>query len=126
MTTWLNRALVVAPCLTLCLSEREYLKVLREFKQEPNGPWVMDGADATMHTLERKGKDDVCIVCLRAPAGIDPVSVAGLLVHEAVHIWQKVRRGINEHDPSPEFEAYSVQSIAQQLMWEYARRMREA
>lgn len=122
MPTWLERALIVAPFMTLCLNEREYVEALRTFNEAPQGPWVIEGSDATTHILSAPGKDDVCIVCLKAPPDADGVMVAGMLVHEAVHIWQTVRRQINEREPSPEFEAYSVQTISQQLMWEYARR----
>lgn len=39
----------------------------------------------------------------------------GLIVHEAVHIWQEVKDRMKEDSPSCEFEAYSVQAIAQDL-----------
>jgi hypothetical protein len=42
--------------------------------------------------------------------------VAGLICHEAVHVWQEVRRAMNDPgEPSIEFEAYSVQAIFQGL-----------
>lgn len=34
-----------------------------------------------------------------------------------VHIWQEVRTMMNEKEPSIEFEAYSIQKIAQDLMY---------
>ncbi len=37
--------------------------------------------------------------------------ITGLLVHEATHVWQTIREDIGEKDPSPEFEAYSMQAI---------------
>ena len=43
------------------------------------------------------------------------VEIHGLLLHEAVHIWQRVKQRMNERDPSTEFEAYSIQAIAQDL-----------
>lgn len=39
------------------------------------------------------------------------VSIAGLLAHEATHVWQMVREAIGENEPSAEFEAYSIQCI---------------
>ncbi len=39
----------------------------------------------------------------------------GLLLHEAVHVWQFVKRRMGEREPSVEFEAYSIQAIAQDL-----------
>ena len=43
------------------------------------------------------------------------IEVHGLLLHEAVHIWQRIKQRMNERDPSTEFEAYSIQAIAQNL-----------
>ena len=43
------------------------------------------------------------------------IEVHGLLLHEAVHIWQRIKQRMNERDPSTEFEAYSIQAIAQDL-----------
>lgn len=47
------------------------------------------------------------------------IEIFGLLLHESVHIWQKVRKRMGEKDPSSEFEAYSIQCIAQDLFWSY-------
>lgn len=47
------------------------------------------------------------------------IEIHGLLLHEAVHIWQRIRQRMNEKEPSSEFEAYSIQSIAQDLFAMY-------
>ncbi|HBN5965817.1 TPA: hypothetical protein L3H12_002550 [Acinetobacter baumannii] len=47
------------------------------------------------------------------------IEVYGLLLHEAVHVWQKVRKLMGEKEPSSEFEAYSIQAIAQDLFEMY-------
>lgn len=47
------------------------------------------------------------------------IEVYGLLLHEAVHVWQKVRKLMGEKEPSSEFEAYSIQEIAQDLFKMY-------
>ncbi|MDC5546680.1 hypothetical protein OHX02_12485 [Acinetobacter baumannii] len=43
------------------------------------------------------------------------IEIYGLLLHEAVHVWQKVKKLMGEKEPSVEFEAYSIQAIAQDL-----------
>ncbi|MDO7520706.1 hypothetical protein Q5M50_04515 [Acinetobacter baumannii] len=47
------------------------------------------------------------------------IEIYGLLLHEAVHVWQKVKKLMGEKEPSSEFEAYSIQTIAQDLFKMY-------
>lgn len=47
------------------------------------------------------------------------VEIYGLHLHEAVHVWQKVKKLMGEKEPSSEFEAYSIQAIAQDLFKMY-------
>lgn len=47
------------------------------------------------------------------------IEIHGLLLHEAVHIWQQVRELMGESEPSTEFEAYSIQAISQDLFEMY-------
>ena len=125
---WLERALVVGPYLTLCLTEADFNRELRKIKlSRSEWPQFMKTAqaDASAHLFEYKRR--VCvIVCLRNYEQLDPVSVAGLLVHEAVHIWQRFCDHIGEAEPSVEFEAYSIQAISQRLMWEFVRQTKSA
>lgn len=49
-------------------------------------------------------------------AGRSRVEIAGLLCHEATHVWQAVREAMNDPgQPSVEFEAYAMQAIFQGL-----------
>ena len=45
------------------------------------------------------------------------ISQQGLIIHEAVHIWQEIKNRMREDEPSIEFEAYSIQVISQDLLW---------
>lgn len=47
------------------------------------------------------------------------IEVYGLLLHEAVHVWQIVKKRMGESEPSVEFEAYSIQAISQDLFEMY-------
>ncbi|ENV34551.1 hypothetical protein [Acinetobacter gerneri] len=49
----------------------------------------------------------------------DLMQIHGLLLHEAVHIWQEIKLLMGENDPSVEFEAYSIQALAQDLFEMY-------
>lgn len=60
-----------------------------------------------------------CIVQLGDAQGKDLIVVYGLLLHEAVHIWQRTKQLMGEREPSVEFEAYSIQHIAQDLFFMY-------
>ncbi len=65
-----------------------------------------------------------CIVQLGETKGKSLVTIHGLLLHEAVHIWQRAKHLMGEKEPSIEFEAYSIQRIAQDLfdMYEASER----
>ena len=74
-----------------------------------------------LHTWEDGGRV-TCVLCLRPDAQTaDPIEVAGTLVHESVHVFQRLCDSIGEANPSREFEAYSIEHIAQQFMREFVR-----
>ncbi|UIZ96366.1 hypothetical protein GBN67_08185 [Acinetobacter johnsonii] len=56
-----------------------------------------------------------CIVQLGETQDKSLIAIHGLLLHEAVHIWQRTKYLMGEKEPSIEFEAYSIQRIAQDL-----------
>lgn len=62
-----------------------------------------------------------CIVQLGDVSGWELIQIHSLLLHEAVHVWQKVRFLMGESSPSSEFEAYSIQRIAQDLFEMFGR-----
>lgn len=74
------------------------------------------GADAQVSTFSDGA---YAIVQIGDTADKDQIQVYGLLLHEAVHIWQIVKRRMGEREPSVEFEAYSIQAIAQDLFEMY-------
>ena len=119
---WLDRHTVFAPRSVLCLSEAEYLKAVAHCNVKNPNPWILPSQDACVHTWECDGML-VCVVCVNPPCDYDGIDIAALLTHEAVHIFQRLCDSIGEDRPSREFEAYSIQRIAERLMREYARRM---
>jgi hypothetical protein len=125
VTRWLDRRIAApGPYLTLCLAPDELSAALRRIKYTgPAVAWVVPGKHAVVHTLTDPRGQDTCIVCLDDWQGRNPIEVAGLLVHEAVHIWQQYADDIGEHNPGREQEAYAIQAISQELMAEFARRM---
>lgn len=123
---WLDRRIAhPGPYLALCLSEAEFRSTLKRLKAPQVPRWVNTHADATMHTFEHADHGICCVVCLAPPGERGPVEVAGLLIHEAVHVWQHYCENIGEHTPGAEQEAYAIQSISQELLAEYARRLKD-
>jgi hypothetical protein len=115
---WANVTLVTSPyCYALCLSEKTYLKEMRRLKVKDPEPWLSDQATACCHfRVNDKTATRLCIVCLRPPENkAGRAQVKGVLVHEAVHIWQRCIAVIGEHSPSDEFMAYSIQQISEEL-----------
>lgn len=68
-----------------------------------------------MHKVNTFSDGAYAIVQIGDTADKDLLQVYGLLLHEAVHVWQIVKRRMGEREPSVEFEAYSIQAIAQDL-----------
>lgn len=122
---WLDRSLVVAPIhYGLCTSQKAFDKALKKLgvPKAERPCLVMNRADATTHFFENDGR--VCAIVGINKANtksreISPNVVIGLLIHEAVHVWQEIRRNLGEDCPSAEFEAYSIQRIAQNLIEAY-------
>lgn len=122
---WIKRAIIESPyCIGLCQKERDFHKELKRLKipkkQWPQ--WLKSGYSARVHIFTNDGTNDKsCIVCIGKRKGRSIYAAYGLLVHEAVHIWQHICEDLNECSPSPEFEAYSIQMISQGLIAAYKK-----
>jgi len=122
---WRDRRVAApGPYLTLVLSQEEFDRELKKLGVAVGQAYVKNAhSQATVHMLDSNKGAHCCIVALSDYEKRNPIEVAGLLVHEAVHIWQAYAERIGEHTPGTEQEAYAIQSIAQELMAEFARRM---
>lgn len=120
---WLDRRIAApGPYLALCLNEKQFHAALAECGSLPGAaPFISAQANASCHWLEDKRGQLVCIVCLGDSSERNGIEIAGMLVHEAVHVWQQYAKRIGEDNPGDEQEAYAIQSIAQELMAEFAR-----
>lgn len=123
---WLDRRIAApGPYLALCLNEDQFKAACKHIKCPPPSFIANDWSNATAHYFDGK-RGQTVIVCLRDWEGRNPIEVAGLLVHEAVHVWQEYAERIGEREPGREQEAYAIQAIAQELMAEFARQMEVA
>jgi len=125
---WLDPALTrMAYRYKLCLTSEDFQAEMKRMRIKPESrpAFVLNAhSNATTHFFAIEASDGglqhpVALVCLK-DSHADPIVVAGLLVHEAVHIWQAHARRIGSfNDHGDEEEAYAIQWIAQQLMWSY-------
>lgn len=122
---WLDRRIAhPGPYLALCLSDEEFQAAMRHLKIKSPPDWIKSPqAHATVHYCTNPKGELSCVVCMAFEPHRDSIEIAGLLVHEAVHIWQEYAGSIGEANPGREQEAYAVQCIAQELMAEYRRRV---
>lgn len=113
---WRDVRLVYCPVyLAICTSEAEYVKAAKRLGCAEPGSWINPGADATCNTFSTSIGKPACIVCIRPRGKRTRAEWAALIVHEATHVWQKIRQELGESRPSSEFEAYSLQAITQEL-----------
>ena len=80
--------------------------------------------DGRCCTFENTKDSKVCVIVTiseRIDVKNEPVAIVGLIVHEAAHVWQAIKKDIGEVQPSPEFESYALQWIVMQLLDAYAR-----
>ena len=129
---WLNRSLFQGPHLALVTNQKQFDAALRHLKLKDCGEYCTAMGDATTHTYIDKSNRLCVIVGLRSDKAkkADFIEVVGLLVHEAVHVWQEIRsRLVYAIDPSrtggleAEFEAYAIQNIAQNLVEAYEKQV---
>lgn len=71
---------------------------------------------ARMTSFTSDDAPPVCLVTMNAHDMDDLVSVTGVILHETVHVFQKMCGYIEEYNPSSEFEAYSIQHIYTELI----------
>jgi hypothetical protein len=122
---WLDRRIAApGPYLSLVLSQEEFDAALRHCGVREKLKWRgLDNSEALSTILRNKRRELVCVVSICPHEKRSHIEIAGLLVHEAVHVWQEYAKSIGEQTPGVEQEAYAIQSIAQELMAEYARRL---
>ncbi len=123
---WLDRGLMVLPYLCLCLTEKDFQRVQKHLKIKPGdrSPFLKnDQSHATCHCFKKSDGKICVVVCMGDSDGMSLEGIYGLLVHEAVHVWQHFRDHIGEDNPSIEFEAYAIQTISTRLMADYKKQV---
>ncbi len=118
---WLQRHILTGPFVMLALNEQDYLRNTKRMGVK-DPPQFSRPDGAVMHSfLTARTLDAACIVCMEPHLDMPIVQVYGLLVHEAVHVWQLWCSQVGERSPGDETEAYAIQQISQRLMDDYDR-----
>ena len=123
---WLDRTLIVSPIFYgLCLNDKDFQKELKKLKIEEHVNFLLtDTANATAHFFTKDNKT-ASVVCLGDVKGQTLEQVYAILVHEATHLWQAIKDEMGEKTPSIEFEAYSIQTLSQNLFYSYKEQKRK-
>jgi hypothetical protein len=120
---WIDRGLAHNPfSVGLCQSEskfkRELLRLKVPIRDWPI--WLRNTAAACVHEFISHNGDRVCIVCIDADDHT-PAQLAGIMAHEATHIWQKIAADWSHNDLLGEFAAYAVENLTEDLFKAYRR-----
>ena len=116
---WLERTMLYAPHLALCLSEDEYKVACKRLKVQP-GEWLSGFDNARVHTFEREGESLACLVCARTDRDVANQTLT--FAHEALHVFRRWLEFIGEECPGEEIEAHCIHNIAASLIEEYIAR----
>lgn len=103
--------------LTYCLvvTKKDAKKVIKRYKLDAGALPADIGSDAYAYH-----DPNARLVVVRLVADdLSLVETIGLIVHEVTHVKQYIMEQISEHSPSDEFEAYTMQEIAKNLIQDY-------
>lgn len=115
---WVDRTMIRSHHkIGICTSEEDFWFEMERLgiPKKDWGEWLSGDADAVMHKFEGTNKDaqeKIAIICIEP----NLKTAVSFLIHEAVHIYQEEMELIQEHNPSDEFMAYSIQEIATNLI----------
>lgn len=123
---WLERGLFVGGYLAFVTSQEEFVEALKDIEcADYTDLFVPNGWPACTHSFDNVKGSVACIVGLDLErcAEEDPIDVAALLVHEAVHVWQQAEKKAGKLGCfGDEGEAYAIQNISTRLMTAYVEK----
>lgn len=100
-----------------CPSAKAWDRELTRLGIKVRQPYPTTDASCSYFTNTKGHK--ACAIVTMSDAPHTGREKVGMIVHEAMHVWRAMREEIGETEPSAEFEAYSMQSIAQELIEAY-------
>ena len=125
---WLQRTLLTGGYLAFVTSQEEFERALKEIEcTDCDEPFLLKGCPACTHHFDNVNGSVANIVAfsMEAAAKEDPIDVAALLVHEAVHVWQNTEKRAGKLGCfGEEGEAYAIQNISTRLMSAYVEKLK--
>lgn len=110
-------------CAVYSIDEMQAALIKRGIPQDQwpvASDWVGPGGQACVW---RWPEDRFMVVCVDRNSQLTDIGTTSLLIHEAVHVFQRSMDGIGEKKPSREFEAYAIQRIAMDLLGDLHERL---
>jgi len=103
----------------ITVSERAYAREMKRLRINEPHPFLNCGASATTHYIDPTSANSkhICLICIKR--NLTRFGAYGLLVHEAVHVMQRITDIFNEDRIGMEMEAYATQGIATFLWNEF-------
>lgn len=109
-----------------CPNKKAWNKFLKEMTSSDDfelDDWSYPSSDAACTFFTNYKDRPVCVITTQKIFDKEfkkqPEAITSLLVHECMHIWQKILEEMKEEKPSHEFEGWSVQFIFQQIYKAY-------
>lgn len=103
-----------------CPSEKAWDREMKRLKIKDEPYPTTNGRCTTFFNLEGDVHDCIFVTIDSGIAKkFSRVQIEGVIIHEAVHVYQEALKSMGEEKPGIEMEAYSIQGIAMQLLNAY-------
>lgn len=117
---WLDRELLRSPVYyCLCVDEEQYRQELKRLGIKWPDSFTINASGATTHFITNAKHGIAALVTINLSPKRTLIEHYALLTHEAVHIFQEICDRLGEKNPSSEFEAYGIQRISLNLMYQF-------
>lgn len=115
---WINRGWQPVG-IAFCPSEAAWLRAQKRYRIQEGYPSIAGKGGHTLLCENDETRESIIIVTVANGSERDAMEVIMTIVHEAVHVWQFIRRVIGEDVPGIEMEAYAIEEISRSLIEAY-------
>lgn len=101
-----------------CPSKKAWTRLMRRLKVKDPAPYPEVAGSCTQ--IRRDDGEVVVIVTVHERMDdANPIAIAGVIVHEATHVFQFICEAVGEEEPGRETQAYAMQNIVMGLLDAY-------